>query len=216
MTEQSSEPRFINPHERIVYVNRPDGHQIVVRPYRELGVIAGRSEKDCVVVGEHYRQFGQLIPFPDPVEVEEEEGDVAPPGVGGISAGAQNGRFHGQGDVIAPDGTVRRPEPSGDEGAGAGGEGDSESDSSETDATSDDDVTDAPLTDVPGIGEKLADQLIEFGIPTAAALADLQGENDPTTLADNISGIRNATHASKLIEAAQDTLGYEDVDADED
>lgn len=208
------EPRFINPHDRVVYVNRPDGHQIVVRPFRELGVIVGRQEKDCVMEGEHYRQFGQLIPFPEDAPSEE-----APAVDGGdVDSVASPGRFGGKGDVISPDGTVKT-ETQGD-GSEEPPEPDvdvNEDDLEETEDDDGEDIDPTPLEDVDGVGPKVASQLREVGIETANDLADKQEEHEPGEIADACPGIRNAAHATQLIEAAQELLGYEDgEDEDED
>lgn len=217
-----TEPRFINPHDYVVYVNRPDGHQIVVRPFRELGVLVGRQEKDCVVVGEHYRQFGQLAPFPEPEPVASSEGE----GGSDLAAMAGQGGFRGTGDVISPDGTVRTDA----DGEGEGGEvvePDAEVEDEDPAAVTEEDdevedeedeegvPDDADLEDVDGVGPKLAEQLKEFGLESAAGLAELQEDDDPQKLADACDGIKGAAHAERLILAAQTLLGYEEDGEDE-
>lgn len=220
-----TEPRFINPHDRLIYVNRPDGHQIVVRPFRELGVLVGRQEKDCVVEGEHYRQFSQLAPFPEPEPVAASEGE----GGSDLAAMAGKGGFSGSGDVIAPDGTVRSDadgeDPDGEvvepdaevEDADPASVIDDEVEDDDGDAEDEDDAVDddADLEDVDGVGPKLAEQLRAIGVETASDLAEKQDDGDAQELADACDGIKGAAHAERLILAAQTLLGYEDADEDD-
>ena len=112
---------------------------------------------------------------------------------------------------VAAEGSDARPE--GDQAPEAPGAGDAVIDEVADDPPSEDAPEDAPLTDVEGIGERLAMNLRDFGVKSAAALADMQTDEDAERLTQ-VAGIRNAKHARSLVEHAQTLLGWETVDED--
>lgn len=238
---ETAEPRFINRSNKLVYVTRPDGSDRVVRCFRELGVVAGRLEEDCVVVGEHYRKFsGLLEPFPvadAPAAIPAETKDVMDPNDRGVAARAMaSGQFAADGEVVGPDGKVKYdipqhdpahpdhdpnfvPEPVDDAVAispDAPTVATDPVDTVEPEAPPvEEEVEDKPLTKVSGIGSKLAGNLTAVGIETAAALADHQDEEQQEQLVE-VPGVRNLEHAAQLVANAQELLGWEDAEDDAD
>lgn len=223
-TPVSSDPRFINPGDHPVHVRDPQGHQRVVRPYRELTAFSWRTEQDCVCVGQHYANFpGLLIPFPEP-EQKPAPAPADPAAAAGAHAGltAGAGRYKATGDVLRPDGTIKKDgeaEPA-EDASGAGdsaaepAEGDDDvGDGADPDASdSQDDVQqDRPLEDVPGVTKILAKQLRAAGYATALSLAEAQDQKALTKLG-KVKGVKDA---SALVDAAQTLLGWEEVVDDE-
>ena len=239
MTQTDKEPRFINNSSKIIHVATPDGGQKCVRPYRELHVIPGRVEDDCIVKGAHYKQFvGLLEPFPGTesvVPATAAELDPMDPNNLGAAARASKGSFQGSGDVVSPDGTVKREEgnedpepPTPDAVIDKEVDNDNEEpedgvvfdaeegDEEEGDEEEGDEEEDCLLTDIEGIGPRLAENLVAIGVDTASALADMQTDAQLKKLV-GVAGIRNAKHAKELVERAQSILGWEDEDeSDED
>jgi hypothetical protein len=224
MTSPTSDPRFINPGDHPVNVRDPHGHQRVVRPFRELASFSWRTEQDCICVGQHYASFpGLLIPFPESEQkLAPVQADPAP--AAGADAGltAGTGRYKATGDVLRPDGTIKKDgeaaaapdvpgagDPAADpaEGDDEGG-GDAEPDAP---AGQDDVQQDRPLEDVPGVSKLLAKQLRAAGYETAHALAEAQDKNALAKLG-KVKGVKDA---SALVEAAQTLLGWEEVADDE-
>lgn len=223
-TPASSVPRFINPGDHPINVRDPEGHQRVVRPFRELAAFSWRTEQDCICVGQHYASFpGLLIPFPEP-EQKPAPVQADPVAAAGANAGltAGTGRYKATGDVLRPDGTIKKdgeaeaaPDASGAGDAAADPvEGDDESgDDAEPDApeSQDDIQQDRPLEDVPGVSKILAKQLRAAGYATALSLAEAQDQKALTKLG-KVKGVKDA---SALVEAAQTLLGWEEVADDE-
>lgn len=240
-TTETAEPRFINNSAKLVYVQNPDGHDRVVRPFRELGIVAGRLESDCVVVGEHFRRFGGLLePFPvadTPAAIPAETKDPMDPNDRGVAARAMaSGQFAAEGEVVGADGKVKYdipehdpehpnhdpdfvPEPVDDAVAvdpdapvAATDPVDVvEPEVEEEETEAEEEIEDQPLDKVTGIGAKLAGNLAAVGIKTAAALADQQDEAQQAALVE-VPGVRNADHAAELVANAQELLGWEDED----
>tara|TARA_R100001086_G_scaffold226546_1_gene145226 strand:+ start:2266 stop:2922 length:657 start_codon:yes stop_codon:yes gene_type:complete len=213
-----TQPRFVNNTSHPVYIRDPNGHQRVVRPFRELGVIIGRKEEDCVCYGEHYGNFpGLLEPFPGSEPDPSAGAAVAnpmDPNDPSIAARAQQHAFHAAGDVISPSGEVKRS--TGDEDPETEGEDDGLTGDEVIDVEVDDDLEDdadadypedAELVDVKMIGDRLAANLQSIGIGSAAALAAMQDDEDLEKLRQ-VDGVRNLKHARQLVEHAQTLLGW--------
>lgn len=241
--ETTSEPRFINRSTKLVYVQRPDGTDRVVRPFRELGVVAGRLEEDCVVEGEHYSKFsGLLEPFPvadSPAALPAEAKDPMDPNDRGVAARAMaSGQFAADGEVVGPDGKVKYdipqhdpehpehdpnfvPEPVDDAVAVDPDAPVAATDPVETVEPAapvvdeEEEIEDKPLTKVSGIGSKLAGNLTAVGIETAAALADHQEDEQQEALVE-VPGVRNLEHAAQLVANAQELLGWEDAEEEDE
>jgi hypothetical protein len=223
-TPVPSDPRFINPGDHPVNVRDPQGHQRVVRPFRELTAFSWRTEQDCICVGQHYASFpGLLIPFPE-TEQKPEPAQADPAPAAGADAGLQagTGRYKATGDVLRPDGTIKKDgeaqaaadvpgagDPAADPAAGENeSSGDAEPDAPEG---QDDVQPDRPLEDVPGVSKILAKQLRAAGYATALSLAEAQ---DQKALA-KLGKVKGVKDASALVDAAQTLLGWEEV-ADEE
>lgn len=219
-----SEPRFINTSSHPVYVNDPNGHQVIVRPYRELTQFHWRKEEECVMVGAHYANFpGLLEPFPAESVVAAPPAPVVdvPQGVdasAGVGAQASPGRYKATGDVLRPDGSIKKDGEDLADSVAVEGQDDGKQDEpavDDADGQDDhqddepDDDEDRPLEDVPGVTKKLASALRKAGYASALKLAECQTKPRLKKLAA-VPGVVDAT---KLAEAAQDLLGW--VEADE-
>lgn len=225
-TPVHSGPRFINPGDHPVHVRDPQGHQRVVRPFRELATFSWRTEADCICVGEHYASFpGLLTPFPEPEQKPAPVAQAAAAPAAGADAGLQAGagRYKATGDVVRPDGSIKTDgvaapaadapgavDPAADSVEGDDAESGSEA---EPDAPEgqDDVQPDRPLEDVPGVSKILAKQLRSAGYATALSLAEAQDEKALAKLG-KVKGVKDA---SALVEAAQTLLGWEEVADDE-
>lgn len=230
MTPTTPEPRFVNLAAHPVQVRDAAGHEHTVRPFRELAAYHWRKDVDCICVGQHYAKFqGLLAPFPEPEQPAAPPAQADPVGAGlGIGAAASTGTYKATGDVLRPDGTVKKDDQ--DTGASASAEaaGDSEpvdpepvdevgdaqaadeQEAGESDASDVDE--DRPLEDVPGVTKALAAALRKAGYKTAVDLANCQTPVRLTKLG-KVKGVKDA---DALAAAAQDLLGWEDVEDDED
>lgn len=127
----AARPRFVNLNKTRTYVPGPDGQQVIVMPFEDtLNDHTRRPDAVYVVEGEWWRQFvggsGPLFPFPAPREYGL---DAFPTLVGknyrisavplptdgaadasgsSVAAVARMGRPRLAGDVITPDGKIRK------------------------------------------------------------------------------------------------------------
>jgi hypothetical protein len=223
-TPVHSGPRFINPGDHPVNVRDPQGHQRVVRPFRELTAFSWRTEDDCVCVGEHYASFpGILVPFPEPEQKPAPAAQADPAAAAGADVGLQAGagRYKATGDVLSPDGTIKKDgdAASAADAPGAGdpaadpaeGRDESEGGADPDAPESQDDIQqDRPLEDVPGVSRALAKQLRAAGYDSAFALANVQDEKALAKLG-KVKGVKDA---EALVDAAQTLLGWEEVSDD--
>lgn len=215
-----TEPKFVNLDSHPITVRDPQGHQRTVRPFRELAAFHWRTEEDCVCVGAHYAKFpGLLSPFPEP-EQQAAQPAQAVVGGAGLAAAAQTGRYKATGDVLRPDGSIKKDAQDRDDAAGA--QRDAEPDEavdgedgneSEDPASSDeeDEQQDRPLEDVPGVSKVLAAALRKAGYASAVALANVQDEKSLAKLG-KVKGVRDP---GTLVDAAQTLLGWEEVTEDD-
>lgn len=209
----TKEPRFVNLGDQPVYVNHRDGHQIVVRPFREM-TFDWRKPEDCICVGEHYRQFvGILVPHPEDAKSAtktEPAVPVATAGVAGVAAKAAGGRYRITGDVVGADGKVKTddPPPTPADGEPVDSDDDQE-EAVEPEAAGENDDEDRPLEDVPSVTKALAKKLITAGFKSADALAQCQTATKVKKLA---KAVGDKDLAEKIIGEAQDLLGYVDDD----
>lgn len=168
------------------------------------------------MVGAHYANFpGLLEPFPDDAQVVVPPAPVASPveppeepvdNPSGVAAQASPGRYKATGDVLRPDGTIKKdgddapsPSPGGDQPEEPQAEPEVARDGDE-----EDDDEDRPLEDIPGVSKKLASALRKAGYASAYAVANCQTKAKLKKLG-SVSGVEDA---AKLAEAAQDLLGW--------
>ncbi len=192
--------KFINQNPHPVNVTRPDGSPRVVRPFRELQAFGWRTAEDCICEGPHYARFpGLLEPFREPDDANPQASPAAPAvtavaGDAVVGSPALSGRFRASGDVVRPDGSVRKDAPEGNV-ATPGPDADADGDGQ-------DDDFDAPLENVRGVGPKVADALRANGYKTARDLARVEGDDAMAALAA-VPFVRNCR---LLVESARQLL----------
>jgi hypothetical protein len=211
-----TEPKFVNLDSQPITVRDPSGHMRIVRPFRELAVFHWRTEEDCVCVGQHYAKFpGLLSPFPEPEQKAAQPVQAAAGGAG-VAAAAQTGRYKATGDVLRPDGSIKKDAEARDDAAGSqvdagrdeevdGEDGNESEDAAE--GGEEDEQQDRPLEDVPGVSKALAVALRKAGYASAVALANVQDEKSLAKL----SKVKGVKDAGTLVDAAQTLLGWEEV-----
>lgn len=209
--------RFVNLGIHPIQVRDADGHGRTVRPFRELQAFHWRKEEDCVCEGAHYAKFpGLLSPFPD-------DADSDKPSAPAVAAKALPGRFKGTGDVLRPDGTVKKdvvdpttavpPAPSApvdpvsEPVVKADDTADEDADDEVVGEDGEDIDEDRPLEDVPGVTPALAAALTTAGFTSALKLAECQSASRLKKLG-KVKGVKNA---GELADAAQTLLGWEEA-----